>query len=210
MSSSRTVVLLRQPDRLDEAPLMAILRSGARQLLAQAVEAEAEAFLAAMKSERLPDGRDRGAATTRERGVIGHGQRKPEQAQHAGRERFSLTQGEAEHEAQRQHQLDRQIRVDRLPIWDGPPRGRLPGQRRRVQLERDVASPPQPRLVSRPVLDAVAGPRDAMTVGGVVLERHQSGVAKPLMPRHPAASMHQRHVVLDLAQPLFIKTDHCI
>ncbi len=59
MSSSSTVVPLRQPDRLDDDPLTAILRSGARQLLAQAVEAEAEAFLAAMKGERLADGRDR-------------------------------------------------------------------------------------------------------------------------------------------------------
>ena len=59
MSSSSTVVCLRQPDRLDDDPLTAILRQGARQLLAQAVEAEAEAFLAAMKGERLADGRDR-------------------------------------------------------------------------------------------------------------------------------------------------------
>ena len=59
MSSSSTVVPLRQPDRLDDDPLTAILRQGARQLLAQAVEAEAEAFLTAMKGERLADGRDR-------------------------------------------------------------------------------------------------------------------------------------------------------
>ena len=59
MTSSSTVVSLRQPDALDEDPLTAILRQGARQLLAQAVEAEAEAFLAAMKGERLTDGRDR-------------------------------------------------------------------------------------------------------------------------------------------------------
>ena len=59
MTSSSTVVPLRQPGALDEDPLTAILRSGARRLLAQAVEAEAEAFLAAMKSERLADGRDR-------------------------------------------------------------------------------------------------------------------------------------------------------
>ena len=59
MTSFTTVVLLRQPDALDDDPLTAILRNGARRLLAQAVEAEAEAFLAAMKGERLPDGRDR-------------------------------------------------------------------------------------------------------------------------------------------------------
>ena len=59
MTSSSTVVPLRQPDWLDDDPLTDILRQGARRLLAQAVEAEAEAFLAAMKGERLADGRDR-------------------------------------------------------------------------------------------------------------------------------------------------------
>src|SRR3712207_8485424 len=56
--SDNTVVPLRQPDEVED-PLTAILRSGARRLLAQAIEAEAEAFLAAMKDKRLPDGRER-------------------------------------------------------------------------------------------------------------------------------------------------------
>ena len=56
--SDSIVVPLRQPDTIED-PLTAILRSGARRLLAQAVEAEAEAFLAEMKSLRLPDGRER-------------------------------------------------------------------------------------------------------------------------------------------------------
>ena len=58
MSSPSTVVPLRQPDAIDD-PLTAVLRSGARRLLAQAIEAEAEAFLATMKTQHLPDGRDR-------------------------------------------------------------------------------------------------------------------------------------------------------
>jgi len=58
MTSSSTVVSLRQPDAIDD-PLTAILRSGARRLLAQAIEAEADAFLATMKGVQLPDGRDR-------------------------------------------------------------------------------------------------------------------------------------------------------
>ncbi len=52
------MVSFRQSDEVDD-PLTAILRSGARRLLAQAVEAEAEAFLAAMKGVRLADGRER-------------------------------------------------------------------------------------------------------------------------------------------------------
>ena len=58
MKENSTVVRLRQPDEFDD-PLTSILRSGARQLLAQAVEMEAEAFLAAMKDRKLADGRDR-------------------------------------------------------------------------------------------------------------------------------------------------------
>jgi transposase-like protein len=58
MTSDSAVVALRQPDDIDD-PLTAILRSGARQLLAQAIEAEAEAFLARLKGTRLPDGRGR-------------------------------------------------------------------------------------------------------------------------------------------------------
>ena len=50
MTSDTTVVPLRQPDEIDD-PLTAVLRSGARRLLAQAIEAEAEAFLASMKGD---------------------------------------------------------------------------------------------------------------------------------------------------------------
>ncbi|TDH58379.1 IS256 family transposase [Dankookia rubra] len=58
MTSDTTVVALRQPEAVDD-PLTAVLRSGTRRLLAQAVEAEAEAFLAEMRGQRLPDGRER-------------------------------------------------------------------------------------------------------------------------------------------------------
>src|SRR3978361_377316 len=58
MTSSSPVVPLSQPDTVDD-PLTDVLRNGARRLLAQAIEAEAEAFLAMMKGVQLPDGRDR-------------------------------------------------------------------------------------------------------------------------------------------------------
>src|SRR4030081_2589897 len=58
MNETSKVVPLRQPDEIDD-PLSNIVRAGARQLLARAVEIEAETFLAAMKDLRLPDGRDR-------------------------------------------------------------------------------------------------------------------------------------------------------
>src|SRR5690348_7299191 len=71
MNSDSTIVPLRQPEEIDD-PLTAVLRAGARRLLAEAVEAEAEAFLAAMKHLRLPDGRER---------VVrhGHGPERPVQ-----------------------------------------------------------------------------------------------------------------------------------
>ena len=58
MSTDTTLVPLRQPDTIDD-PLTAILRSGARRLLAQAIEAEVQAFLADHADLKLPDGRDR-------------------------------------------------------------------------------------------------------------------------------------------------------
>ncbi len=64
MTSSNTVVPLRQPHVVDD-PLTAVLRDGARRLLAQAVEAEAEAFLATkarglVVAPELATGEDRG------------------------------------------------------------------------------------------------------------------------------------------------------
>jgi putative transposase len=58
MKTDTTVVSFPHPDVLDD-PLTSVLREGARRLLAQAVEAEAEAFLTSMADERLADGRAR-------------------------------------------------------------------------------------------------------------------------------------------------------
>lgn len=58
MESPTNIVRLRQPEDIDD-PLTEVLRAGARRLLAQAVELEADAFLSAMQHLRLPDGRAR-------------------------------------------------------------------------------------------------------------------------------------------------------
>ena len=58
MNEDSSIIRLRQPDAIDD-PLTALLRSGARQLLEQAIEAEVAAFLAAGKDLKLADGRDR-------------------------------------------------------------------------------------------------------------------------------------------------------
>ena len=58
MTEAINVVRFRQPDDVDD-PLTEMLRAGARRLLAQAVEFEAEAFLASREGLRLPDGRAR-------------------------------------------------------------------------------------------------------------------------------------------------------
>jgi hypothetical protein len=58
MNETTNVLHLRQPDAIDD-PLTDILRAGARKLLAQAIEIEAEAYLASMRELKLPDGRER-------------------------------------------------------------------------------------------------------------------------------------------------------
>lgn len=58
MNEDSNVARLRQPEEIDD-PLTAILRSGARRLLEQAIEAELAAFPSAMRDIKLPDGCDR-------------------------------------------------------------------------------------------------------------------------------------------------------
>jgi hypothetical protein len=49
------------PCDIVDDPLTEVLRSGAQRLLIQAIEAEAEAFLALMVDQKLEDGRARAA-----------------------------------------------------------------------------------------------------------------------------------------------------
>ena len=58
MNETINIVRLRQSDEIND-PLTDVLRSGARRLLAQAVEMEADDFIATMKELKLADGRDR-------------------------------------------------------------------------------------------------------------------------------------------------------
>jgi putative transposase len=58
MSRDSTVIRFRQPDAIDD-PLSDLAREGARRMLAQALVAEADAFVALWKDVKLPDGRDR-------------------------------------------------------------------------------------------------------------------------------------------------------
>ena len=58
MNKHSTIVPFRQREVIDD-PLTEILRAGARQLLAQAIESEAAHFLTLMQDHKLADGRDR-------------------------------------------------------------------------------------------------------------------------------------------------------
>ena len=58
MLKDTTVIRLRQSDAIDD-PLTELAREGARRMLAQALVAEADAFVALWKGSKLPDGRDR-------------------------------------------------------------------------------------------------------------------------------------------------------
>jgi transposase-like protein len=57
-AENTTVIRLRQADAIDD-PLSELAREGARRMLAQALIAEADAFVALRKDLKLPDGRDR-------------------------------------------------------------------------------------------------------------------------------------------------------
>lgn len=67
-------IALRQPHSVDD-PLTGIAREGARRMLAAALRAEADAFVADLADARLPDGRQR---------VVKHGQ-GPERGIRTGR-----------------------------------------------------------------------------------------------------------------------------
>src|SRR2546421_4615225 len=58
MLRDSTVIALRQSKTIDD-PLTEVAREGARRMLAQALIAEADAFVAVRKELKLPDGRDR-------------------------------------------------------------------------------------------------------------------------------------------------------
>ena len=58
MTTDNSILAFPHPDEVDD-PLTSVFRQAARRLLAQAVEAEAEAFVAAMADDRLADGRAR-------------------------------------------------------------------------------------------------------------------------------------------------------
>src|SRR6267154_2579085 len=58
MLKDTTVIRFRQPDAIDD-PLTELAREGARRMLAQALIAEADAFVALWKDLKLPDGRAR-------------------------------------------------------------------------------------------------------------------------------------------------------
>ena len=105
--------------------------------------------------------------------MVRHGQIEAEQRKHAARKPFRLSQGKAEHEPQAEYQLDCKVRVARLAARRAAMWGLPSSQRCFVYPEGDVTPPKQSRLVSRPVRDSVAGPGNAMTVRGVVFERHE-------------------------------------
>ena len=52
MKEDSSIIRFPQPDAIDD-PLTALLRSGARRLLEQAIEAEVEAFLASRQELKL-------------------------------------------------------------------------------------------------------------------------------------------------------------
>ena len=58
MKEDTTVIPFRHANSIDD-PLTEIAREGARRMLAEALRAEADAFVASFADEALPDGRQR-------------------------------------------------------------------------------------------------------------------------------------------------------
>lgn len=106
MNETINIVLLRQPDEFDD-PLIDVLRTGARKLLAQAIEIEAETFLAEMRDLKLADGRDR---------IVRHGH-GPERS-HPDGHRAGASQAGEDPGSRREWQGDR-VRFSSLilPKW---------------------------------------------------------------------------------------------
>jgi hypothetical protein len=89
----------------------------------------------------------KGATTPAQGGVVRNREIEPKQAEHAGDEPFSLAQGQVEDEPQDQHQLDRQVRIERLTARRGPSGCMPSGNGRLVEPERQVPSALQPCFV---------------------------------------------------------------
>src|SRR5215217_7262894 len=97
-----------------------------------------------------------------------------------------------EDKPEHQHQLDRRVRVPGLTARRDPPWCLPPSEDGFVQAEGQVTAPLQANFVGRPILDPIAGLRDAVTARGIVLERHArdrngSAAAGPPAPA-PGAS----------------------
>src|SRR3954462_1990810 len=90
-----------------------------------------------------------------------------------------------EDKPEHQHQLDCRIRVPGLAAGRGPP-WRLPSsQGTLVQPEGQVTAPLQASFVDRPILDPIAGLRDAVTASGIVFKRHARDRNGPAAARPP-------------------------
>ena len=112
----------------------------------------------------------------------------PSSASNAAGERFGLTQGQVEHQAQGQHQLDWKIGLAVLTTGRDAPGCRPARQRVFVQPQCQVAAPAQASFVGRPVRDLVAGSGKAVAAGSVVLERHDRNL--PSLPRTGYPGIH--------------------
>ena len=128
--------------------------------------------------------------------MVGHGEVKAKQPQHAAGERLDPAEGEVENEPQRQHQPDRNVRVERLPTGRGPLRRSPSRDGCLVYPQREVAAPLQPGFVGRPVAHPIAALWNVVAAGGVAFERHSGTVAGRMpasqSPQVPAGSLHQR------------------
>src|SRR4051812_41970187 len=122
-------------------------------------------------------------------GVVRNRKIEPKQAQHAAGEALGLAQAQMEDEPQDEHQLDGQVRIERLSARCGPPWSLPFSDGRLVKPEGQVASALQPTIVLSPVPDVVPGP-EALGPVWVWSEGHEGatglvGADHHLTPRPP-------------------------
>ena len=112
-----------------------------------------------------------------QRGMVRHGEVKPEQSDDGADQPLGLPQRQAKDRAQHQRRGDRQRRVMRLAARRGSRLG-PPRLDRLVRKPHGESAPPlQCGVILRPVRDSIPGLGDVMAVFSMVFERHGRAVS---------------------------------
>ena len=152
------------------------------------------------------------SATPAQGGVVRNEQIEPKQPEDTAGKSLGLPQGQVKDEPQRQNQLDRQVRVTGLTAGRRPP-WRLPAKYSSlINPQHQVAPSLETGFVFRPISDTIAGLGNAVTVGGIELERHVGEVTARSIPRisggAPCTNVSRLQSVINFVNGLFLSRFH--